>query len=309
MHFIPNKVDFYITNICNLTCNNCNRFNNHDFKGWQRWGDYESVYQQWGQLVKLKAITIMGGEPMLNPTIAEWVSGLNQIFKIEVQILTNGTRFNQNKNLYQHLLYRPPGKAISNHIGVSLHNLNDWPWIRDSIYDFLEGKIIEMPKGHPNNVWNSDWHFIDSNGVIINVYISNHFGKSSIQTKNLIKENLKINEVELQEKYTRFTLHNNDINLAHANCSFAKWKSYHFIRGKLYKCGPVALMPEFDVQHNFDISNKDRQLLNSYRALDPENFADYHNEFFANLDNPIEQCKFCPTEFDGKIIYPIRKGL
>ena len=294
MHYISNKVDFYITNVCNLTCDRCNRFNNHSFSGWQRWSDYQAQYEAWGKLVKLRAITIMGGEPMLNPTIKDWVEGLNRIFGIEVQILTNGTRFQQNKNLYPSLLYRPSTNHCSNHIGISLHNVDDFEaYMKQDIIDFLEGPVDIQGKDHPLNNWGSDWRLVDKNGVFVNVYISNNFGEAAIR----------------QNEYNRFVLHDNDPVLAHKNCAFAKWKSYHFIRGKLYKCGPVALMPEFDQQHNFDISDEDRQLLNSYQALSVDNFVEYHEEFFANIDNPIAQCKFCPTEYNAKIIYPLRKGL
>jgi hypothetical protein len=294
MHAISNKVDFYITNVCNLTCNRCNRFNNYNFAGWQRWSDYESTYESWGRLVDLRAITIMGGEPFLNPTLQEWVNGLNRIFGIEVQVLTNGTRFRQNKNLYPSLLYRSTKTGALNHIGISLHNVKDFEeFMKADILDFLEGPVAIYEKGHVLNIWDSDWYFIDKNGIMVNVYISNNFGNAAIQ----------------QNQYDRFVLHNNDIELAHQNCAFVKWKSYHFIRGKLYKCGPVALMPEFDQQHNFDISDTDRQLLNSYQALSVDNFENYHAEFFANLDNPIAQCKFCPTQYDAEIIYPLRKGL
>jgi organic radical activating enzyme len=295
MYRIPTKVDFYITNVCNLTCENCNRFNNHDFKGWQRWSDYQSQYEQWGHLVDLRAITIMGGEPMLNPTLKDWIEGLNRIFRIEVQVLTNGTRFRQNKNLYQSLLYHSSkNNKCLNHIGVSLHNIPDFEaYMKQDIIDFLEGPVEIYEKTHPLNNWGSDWYFIDKNGVFVNVYISNNFVPAAIQQNN----------------YQRFVLHNSDLELAHKDCAFVKWKSYHFIHGKLYKCGPVALMPEFDQQHKFDISDEDRQLLNSYQALSVDNFAEYHEEFFANLDNPIPQCKFCPTEHNAKIIYPLRKGL
>ena len=292
MHQIPDKVDFYITNVCNLTCENCNRFNNHDFKGWQRWSDYEEQYQQWGRLVKLKAITLMGGEPMLNPTISDWIAGLNKIFNIEVQILTNGTRFRQVKKLYPFLLWRNPykPKLVTNHIGVSVHNLDEWPEIESSIYDFLKPPVRMLPKGQ--NHWNSDWWFCDKNGVQVNAYIVNEFNPSSI----------------IPLPNGGYTLHNSDPQTAHARCSFAIYKSYHFIKGKLYKCGPVALMPEFDQQHNLDISEEDRVLLNSYKPLDLDNFAEYHKEFFANLDNPIAQCKFCPTRGHVKFIRPVRKG-
>jgi hypothetical protein len=293
MRPIPNKVDFYITNVCNFTCNRCNRFNNYNFTGWQRWSDYQETYESWGQLVDLRAITIMGGEPFLNPTLKDWVEGLNRIFGIEVQVLTNGTRFRQNKRLYSSLLYQSPKTGARNHIGISLHNVKDFDeFMKDDILDFLQAPVKVYSKGDAQNIWNSDWYFIDANGIMVNVYISNNFGNAAIH----------------QDSQGKFALRNSDIDLAHQNCAFVKWKSYHFVRGKLYKCGPVALMPEFDQQHSFDISDADRELLNSYQALSVDNFETYHDEFFDNINKPIAQCKFCPTEYDAEIIAPERKG-
>jgi len=292
MYQIPTKVDFYITNVCNLTCENCNRFNNHDFKGWQRWSDYQSQYEQWGSLVDLRAITIMGGEPMLNPTIKDWVEGLNRIFGIEVQVLTNGTRFQQNKNLYPSLLYRQSKNHCLNHIGVSLHNVADFEaYMKQDIIDFLEGPVNIYEKNHPLKNWGSDWHFKDKNGVFVNVYISNNFSTATIQQNN----------------YQRFVLHNSDIEQAHKNCAFVQWKSYHFIRGKLYKCGPVALMPEFDQQHKLDISAEDRVLLNSYRPLSIDEFDQRGTDFISHIDDVIPQCKFCPTKFTNQQLIAVSK--
>jgi len=299
MYQISNKVDFYITNVCNLTCKNCNRFNNHNFRGWQRWSDYESDYQQWSKLVGLSAATIMGGEPFLNPTLGDWIQGINDVFDIEVQVLTNGTRFQESSHLYQKFLYRSKKNQCQNHIGVSLHNVDQLDQLQADILDFLQGPVGVFPKGHQSNPWDSDWHFVDKNNVFVNVYLVDHFGPSAIKSGWQINRGIK----------QHFSLHNSDPVAAHNNCAFAKFKSYHFIRGKLYKCGPVALLPEFDQQHQFNISESDRKLLNSYQPLDPDNFAEHHLEFFKNLDQPIAQCKFCPTTFDGKLIAPTRKGL
>ena len=289
MYTIPNKVDFYITNVCNLTCQNCNRFNNFNFKGWQDWKEYEHIYEQWGKIVGLRAITIMGGEPFLNPTLKDWIAGLNRIFGIEVQVLTNGTRFLQTPGVYESMLWQKPGSKMHNHIGVSLHTPEDFEQIRSDIHEFLQGDIKEYSKDE--NSWGADWQFQDSNGVMINVYTVDHFFSSAIVPTKI-----------------GYTLNNNDPVQAHNNCAFVKWKSYHFIRGKFYKCGPVALLPEFDTQHHFDISDNDREILHSYRPLTVDNFSEYHEEFFANLDNPIAQCKFCSTNTNKEKIYPVRKG-
>jgi hypothetical protein len=96
---------------------------------------------------------------------------------------------------------------------------------------------------------------------------------------------------------------------AHDICCFAQAKNYHFVKGKLYKCGPVALLPELDQQLTLDLFDQDRYLLNSYQPLTLENFQNYHREFFDKLDDPIPQCKFCPSYGGGGKIWPIRKGL
>jgi len=68
-------------------------------------------------------------------------------------------------------------------------------------------------------------------------------------------------------------------------------------------------MPEFDLQHKFEITEQQREILHSYRPLDVDNFTKYHKEFFDNLNNPISQCQFCPENLELKTIYPLRKGI
>lgn len=65
--------EFYITNVCNLTCNGCNRFNSFRIKGWQAWSQYKSIYEKWSQQLNIGIISIMGGEPLLNPEFYQWV--------------------------------------------------------------------------------------------------------------------------------------------------------------------------------------------------------------------------------------------
>lgn len=284
------KTEVYITNVCNLTCDQCNRFNNFDFKGWQAWSDYANDYKTWGQLIDLKAITIMGGEPLLNPTLVEWIHGLNDAFGIDVQVLTNGTRLGQVKGLYEAIAFARPRNGVHNKLAISLHNMDDFDEIRRRVFDFLV-KPIGVNQHEPKR-WNADWQWSDRNGVFINVHRQNHFDTASLQINDR----------------GRYVLFDNDPVIAHDACTFVKYKSYHFIRAKLYKCGPVALMPEFDQQHNIDLTDDERQILNSYRPLDVENFADYHQEFFENLNKPIPQCRFCPTHKTAITIAPLRKG-
>jgi organic radical activating enzyme len=90
-------VEFYITNVCNLTCRGCNRFNNYNFKGHQYWNEYANEYSDWSKRLNFDHITIIGGEPTLNPELELWVSNLRRLWpNSNIMIQTNGTYIRPN---------------------------------------------------------------------------------------------------------------------------------------------------------------------------------------------------------------------
>ena len=83
-------VEFYITNVCNFNCTGCNRFNNYNFSGTQRWEDYKDIYARWSKVLSLQGFAILGGEPMLNPTYKDWILGVNALWpKAKKKFVTN----------------------------------------------------------------------------------------------------------------------------------------------------------------------------------------------------------------------------
>ena len=60
------------------------------------------------------------------------------------------------------------------------------------------------------------------------------------------------------------------------------------------------MFPEFDQQHGFDISNADREILNSYRPLSPYEYAERGQEFLDTIDEQLAMCKFCPESLEYK---------
>jgi len=297
-HFVP-YVEFYITNVCNLTCTNCNRFNNYNFKGHQKWSDYADQYAKWAQHIRLQRITILGGEPLLNPHLLDWVNGINATFKKPVQILTNATRLNQVPGLYDVLLKQNIDESepwTKNWIGVSLHNEDDKYHLDQEIRKFLRGEIRIVNRDDAENLNNAktyggSYAYIDENNVTIPVWEYDDFYNVAVEV----------------DRNSRYKLHNSDPNDAHSICGFVLYKCYHFIKGALYKCGPVALFPEFDQQFNFDISDQDRELLNSYQPLQVDEFSDRGAKFLSEIDQVIPQCKFCPSKHSNIKIHAVSK--
>ena len=270
------RLEFYITNVCNLTCNGCNRYNNYHFKGWTAWDDWAEDLERWAQYIDIRHPVILGGEPLMNRDIIKWVNGLRRLWPDHsgVQIQSNGTRIDRVRGLYEAL-----DPKQGNWIGISIHNPDDKEEIFARIRNFLQGPIRETAdKSHPIG---SDFQFYDANNMYVHAWMSNQFVNSNI--------------IELPDG--GFTLFNSDPVRAHENCTFRRFKNYHWINGKIYKCGPAALMPQFDEQHHFDISDEDRQLLNSYNALGVDEFEQRGKEFLDHIDDMIPQCKFCPEHY------------
>jgi hypothetical protein len=170
-------------------------------------------------------------------------------------------------------------------LGVSLHNLNDRDAIFKRIRNFLKHPITETQD--PNFPHGSTYQFIDVNKVQVHVWINDHFVQSNI----------------IENANGKFTLYNSNPDRAHEICTFRKFKNYHMIHGKIYKCGPVALMSEFDQQYLFDITDEDRAVIHApNRGLSIDEWDARGPEFLATIDNVIPQCRFCPESYEYRPI-------
>lgn len=275
-----NKIEFYITNVCNLTCSGCNRYNNYKFSGWQDWNKYESIMEKWAEKIHIQQPVILGGEPLLNPTINSWLQGISRIWPTSYspQIQSNGTRIDLVPGLYDTCV------KTQAWIGISLHSLDDIEPIIARIRNYLQHPIKETQES--NTVYGSNYQFIDKNGIRVHIWISDHFTQNNI----------------IEGPNGEFRLYDSNPIIAHNNCAFVKFKNYHMIDGKIYKCGPAALMPKFDDQYPLEVSDEDKKLIHGYRGLSVDEFDERGKEFFRTIDDPIPQCKFCPESYDYKKI-------
>ena len=79
------------------------------------------------------------------------------------------------------------------------------------------------------------------------------------------------------------------------------------MNGKLYKCGAVALFPEFAKQYTVTLSPEDHELMLGYQPMTINDTAQQKQEFLNNLPNAIPQCRFCPEEYHGEQIFAEEK--
>lgn len=139
-------IEIYIINECNLTCSNCNRFNNYDFRGYYNWKDSEEAIIAWSKRITAPRITLIGGEPTMHPHLAEWMKGVTAAWPdVPVMIQTNGT--NQIRG-EKELEWRTPNTGF----GVAIHKENmanklTSYWGERSMFDateFSECALVEQ---------------------------------------------------------------------------------------------------------------------------------------------------------------------
>lgn len=276
--------EFYITHVCNLSCMGCNRFNNNYFRGWQKWKDYEPVYKEWSHQLTFGNVAIMGGEPLLNPNFLEWTNGISNLWpKTFIRVITNGYRLLHVDGLYN--LVRD-NKRIQ--LWVSIHNKIHKKTIIGFVNDFLKTPIKIRFNG--TIPYQEKLYFTDANDVTVVVEYNWWFHQGAmIKTDN------------------GSTLHQSDPDKAHNICHM---KTCHtFFKGKLYKCGVVAVLPDYDEQFKLELTQEDRDLLYSYTPLSVEDQFDQKKLFIESLPDMIAQCKFCPESYNGQQIWSQEKKL
>ena len=85
----PKSVHLYITNRCNLNCNNCYYRTKFDQKKEIPLSIIKELFKEWKQY-KLSSIAIGGGEPLLHPKIVDVIQ-LGKELGFYMGVTTNGT--------------------------------------------------------------------------------------------------------------------------------------------------------------------------------------------------------------------------
>jgi len=294
--------------------------NNFYFSGHQLWKDYSEIYKAWGEKLNIQKISILGGEPLLNPSIIEWMSGLRKIWPTStMEVASNGTRINFVNGLYENLLENRIELRISAHNKqrrkeiIQLVNNN---FLKSPISKKYSGDFSNWIIGAYNKVKDESWPNCQT--IEDFYHLSLHIQKEckdihKIDPENYLEETSKLilldkNKVKVSVDYSEnfatapllynknapFTVYNSDPAEAHKVC-ISKYCP-HFIKGKFYKCHHVALLPEFMQQFSVDISDENKELLNSYQPLTLASSDHTIREFIADIRNEIPQCKLCPSE-------------
>jgi hypothetical protein len=117
------ELELHVANACNLTCESCSHFSNDGHRGILGLDEADSWMKAWNRRIRPKLFCLLGGEPTLNPQLADMVllAGKNWP-ESQVYVTTNGFFLHRHPSLPQAL------KEVHGYVLVSIHDCSQAYW-------------------------------------------------------------------------------------------------------------------------------------------------------------------------------------
>lgn len=273
----PFRVDigqFYVSNVCNLSCDGCISFNNLQFRGHYTWAASRERVEAWSRLLDIDYLCIIGGEPFANPELDTWVRELRRLWpqvNREFSIVTNGTYLDRwDRNQIMDWL------EMEVTIEISCHDPRHWlpqvKTVEEILSQCTEPVILDI--GYDDGILVHDYCLENGHRLIT---LQQHwlFGPNAVK---------RITDQGVME------FHDSNPRIAHQTCRCAD--CHYFVDGKMYKC-PVTAAAE-PLTQQMQMEPRAREILEKSRYCDPLRPGENLAAWFRDLMQPIAQCSLCP---------------
>ncbi len=276
---VVDTLSIYVTHNCGLSCNLCASYNNYVVKGHYDWDSAEERLKKWGDLLEIRQITIIGGEPFLHPDIDRWVVGTVEAFKHcnDIRVFTGltGDKLLRHKDLIRK--WFDMGVVTQ----ISVHDPEDWELsieTAQTIFGDLEYKKVSGMDYCSFEFKKVEYFYKDR--LVFSIYEQWDFFPHS--------------QKEIRDG--KIYMHENDPELAHSKCHA---KSCHYIvDGYLYKCVLTGIANMLLEQ--LPLGDREHALLSQVKPIDPFDTIDF------DFSSAIPQCTLCSVQTDKLIpIYPL----
>ena len=270
-------LEWHLAHSCNLTCESCIHFTNHNHSEIVSIEKLKQWYSLWNKKVQPRRISLLGGEPLLNKDIVDiiyltkemWSQPQDGIF----WITTNGLLLENYPKLPMALR---DNKCM---IQVSIHGNKDTPQYYQKIK-----KVFSLVQE-----WGKKYNI-----KLINCESEEEFEKlrpSEDETYVVLRDMVG----NWSRTYKGFGINSepfedNDIKKSWDNCSAGK-NCFQLYEGKIYKCCMTAYLQLQKNKYGNSLSKKWNPYL-KYEPLQPNCSEEEIVEFFSRKEEYV--CGMCP---------------
>lgn len=257
-------VESMVVRACNLSCQGCTTFSDLAWSGYETWTQGRAQIEPWTQRLDIQAWGVMGGEPLINPYISDWLTGIRELLPgAQIRFVTNGLLLARNWHVVE-LLSRL-GNCV---LKISRH-------ISDPDLDACIDRIRSGWAWRPVREFGIDRWLTD-----------NDFRFQITQTKTFWRT--------FRNDYTNMQPHDSSPQAAFAAC--CQQRCPMIWQGRLYKCGTAALTPA--ILDRFDRPNWQQWLPYVDTGLAADCTQQDLARFVANFGQAHSMCRQCPTAND-----------
>lgn len=249
---------------CNLNCQGCTTFSDLRWSGYQTWEQGREQITPWLSRLQFQAWGVMGGEPLMNPDLENWIRGIRSLMPdTQIRFVTNGLLLDRNRWIVD--LLHDLGNTV---LKISYH-------ISDPQLDQEVQRIKDRFLWQPVSEFGID-RWITGRDFRFQISRPQKFIKTFRGT------------------YQDMLPHASDPGEAFANCVQKRCPMIH--EGLLYKCGTAALTP--GILKRFHSTNLEAWIPYIGTGLSPDCNEEQLDRFLENFARPHEICRQCPTKSD-----------
>lgn len=256
-----------ITQACNLSCVGCTNYSDLRHSGYVPWSQGQESILPWLDRINIPDFGIIGGEPLINPELEEWLLGLRKLLpKSQLRLTTNGLLLHKWPDLVR--LLNSIGNCV---FKITVH---------------IQDRALEQ---HIENIFAADsWETVVEHGI--SRWRNCHGVRFQINRPSTFLKTYR-------NSYQDMAPYHSDPTDAFSKCIQQTCPLLY--QGRIYKCSTSALL--IDTLARFDNPNWDqwqRYIEYGICALDS---AETIENFVNNFGKPHAQCAQCP----GSTVAPL----
>ena len=257
-------IEIMITQACNISCTGCTNYSDLVHKGYLTWEQGRAEIEPWLEREDIPDFGILGGEPLMNPRVRDWIRGLRDLMPhSQIRFTTNGLLLSQNFDIVD--LLADIGNCV---FKIAVHEQNqELEQVIQRVHDRFEWEpVVE-------------------------------FGVSRLKTKNNMRFHVRRPDKFYKTfvgTYENMMPHNNDPQQAFDNCCQQTCPLLY--NGLIYKCSTSGLLADTLSKVNNPNTTAWEPYL--YDGLAPNCTDTELNSFLNNFGKSHIMCRQCPTKHD-----------
>jgi organic radical activating enzyme len=262
---LVNNIDVHVTNSCNLHCHGCNHLANYGYGGSFKVKDLVDWIEPWTDRLYFKRISLLGGEPLLNPYLKNICIAYRNLFSpkdTKLRIITNGILIKKSPWLEELI------QQHHVHVQVSLHVFTGKTKNQKLINQVKEGlALLEKWAGNAVPPADTSW------------------GPYAEAKEKL---NFQVFYQGVGANIKPFKHDNITESKRHCTCP-----TLQLYKGNLFKCAPIAYIGDV-LEKLGRKDDPDWHPYLEYAPLTPDCTDDELVDFMEKQQQPEWTCKMCP---------------